>query len=226
MLSPGWLAANQTLYDKMAVPVLAVGLPLRFTEASDHYSGGVPDASDTFAGALWALEFLHWWAAHGASGVNFHNTQWVVNDVITPDAEGELKTNPKGYGLKAFELGSQGIPEPLAIANPDRLNLSVYAVREGKHHVVTIINKEHGSEGRAAKVSVKAEGALSPAEVMILTVANGDVAAKGKITLGGASISSRESWLGKWTPLKPGQSGQCTLEVPAASAALVRLLAN
>ena len=56
-----------------------LGLPYRFTEANDHYSGGAKDASDTFAGALWALDFLHWWMAHTAlSGVDFHNTQWVV----------------------------------------------------------------------------------------------------------------------------------------------------
>ncbi|HEV2391982.1 MAG TPA: hypothetical protein VG146_06420 [Verrucomicrobiae bacterium] len=59
LLSPAWIAANQRLYDKMAAPVLANGLPYRFTEANDHYSGGVPGASDTFAGALWALDFLH-----------------------------------------------------------------------------------------------------------------------------------------------------------------------
>ena len=98
-------------------PVFADGLPFRFTEANDHYSGGVKDASDTFASALWATvtDFLHWWAAHRAQGVDFHNTQWVVNDVITPGPNGEMTINPKGYGLKTFDLGeawSRGSTRP------------------------------------------------------------------------------------------------------------------
>src|SRR5258707_4506560 len=101
MLSSDWVSRNQTLYNKVTEPVLADGLQFRFTEANDHYSGGVRDASDTFAGALWALDFLHWWAAHGARGVDFHNTQWVANDVITPGPSGQLTINPKGYGFKA-----------------------------------------------------------------------------------------------------------------------------
>ena len=109
MLSPAWLRNYEHLHKKMAEPVLSEGLPFRFTEANDHYSGGIPDASDTFAGALWALDFLHWWAAHDARGVDFHNTQWVVSDVITPDTNGGFKMNPKGYGLKAFDLAPTAV---------------------------------------------------------------------------------------------------------------------
>jgi hypothetical protein len=223
MLSPGWLSANQRLYDRMAAPVLADGLPYRFTEANDHYSGGVPGASDTFAGALWALDFLHWWAAHGASGVDFHNTQWVVNDVITLDSNHRLMTNPKGYGLKAFELGSHGNVEPLTISNPDGLNLTAYAVGGPKQQFVTLINKEHGPGAREAKVTISATGMVRPAEVACLVVADGDVAAKTGVTLGGASINADSPWVGKWTPLAAGQPGQCTVKVPASSAAVVRI---
>ena len=226
MLSPGWLAANQALYDKMAVPVRSNGLPFRFTEANDHYSGGVTDASDTFAGALWALEFLHWWAAHGASGVNFHNTQWVVNDVITHDSNGHLITNPKGYGLKAFDLGGHGRSEPLTIANPEKLNVTAYAVRDPKQHFVTIINKQNGAGARSLKTSVVARSRSSHAEMLMLSAPNGDVAAKTGVTLGGASISSDAPWRGNWTLLKPDTSGHCSVEVPAASAAIVRISAE
>ena len=223
MLSPRWLSANQRLYDRMAAPVLAEGLPYRFTEANDHYSGGVTGASDAFAGALWALDFLHWWAEHGARGVDFHNTQWVVNDAITLDSNRRVMANPKGYGLKAFELGGYGTIEPVTLSNPDGLNLTAYAVLGAKEHFVTLINKEHGSGAREAEVTLAAPASAGRAEVIFLTAPNGDAAAKAGVTLGGAAITADAPWLGKWAPLPAGQAGQCVLKVPAASAAVVRI---
>jgi len=225
-LSPAWITANQRRYDKMAAPVLANGLPYRFTEASDHFSGGIPDASDTFAGALWALDFLHWWAAHATRGVDFHNTQWVVNDVITRDATRGLMVNPKGYGIKAFDLGSHGNIEALTISNPDRINLTAYAVRGARDHFVTLINKEHGSAAREANVTLVAPGVVESPEVIFLTAPGGDPSAKTGVKLGGASINADGPWLGKCGTLSAGQSGQCAVKVPAASAAIVRLPAQ
>ncbi len=222
ILSTGWVAANQTLYDKMAVPVFSAGMPLRFTEANDHYSGGVPGASDTFAGALWALDFLHWWAVHGVSGVDFHNTQWVVNDVITPDSEGHLTINPKGYGLRAFELGRQGRSARITLSNADNLSLTAYAVDAPKNQFVTVINKEHGLGARSARVSIMVPGFSGQTEVMYLNSPNSNVTAKSAVTLGGASIDAGHTWHGQWAVLK--KSGpSCTVTVPAASAAIVKL---
>ncbi len=223
MLSPGWLARNQALYDKMAVPVLADGFPYRFTEANDHFQGGTPDASNTFAGALWALDFLHWWAAHRARGVNFHNTQWVVNDVITPDANGRLGANPKAYGIKAFELGSHGRTETVAISNPDGLNLTAYGVRGAGDHFITVINKEHGSGARAADVTLAAPDLVISAAAVFLAPPEGNPMAKTGVTLGGAAINGTEPWLGKWEPLELSQPRQCRLKVPAVSAAVVKI---
>jgi hypothetical protein len=221
MLSPKWIDADDELYKKVTVPVSADGLPFEFTEANDHYSGGVRDASDTFAGALWALDFLHWWAAHDARAVDFHNTQWVVNDVLTPDAERRLTTTSKGYGIKAFDLGGHGNVVPLAISNPDGINLTAYAVRNGNELFVTIINKEHGAAARQANVTISSDGAAQSAEVIFLTAPNGDVAAKSGIMLGGASITSGAPWVGQWTPLTPNKTGGTVLTVPAPSAAVV-----
>ncbi|MGH7978283.1 MAG: hypothetical protein ACREE6_02825, partial [Limisphaerales bacterium] len=71
-LSPGWdTLTNQTLYNAIGPAILGEGLHYRFTEAND-ITGGIDGASDAFAAALWALDFMHWWAAHGISGINFH----------------------------------------------------------------------------------------------------------------------------------------------------------
>ena len=223
MLSPAWIEANQKLYDRMAVPVLTNGLPYRFTEANDHYSGGIPDASDTFAGALWALDFLHWWAAHEARGVDFHNTQWVPNDVITPDGNGGLTINPKGYGLRAFDLGGHGSAQPIKLDNPSGLNLTAYAVRGPTGLFVTLINKEHGAAGREAAVKLTAPGDAKSAVVVFLKAASGEAAARTGITLGGSPIPADGPWRGSWTPLGTNSAGNLLITLPATSAAVVRI---
>ncbi len=226
ILSAKWLGRCQNIYDNVTVPVLADGLRFRFTEANDYYSGGAKGASETFASALWALDFLHWWAAHVARGVDFHNTQWVVNDVITPDPSGQLTVNPKAYGLKAFDLGGHGNVEPVMISNPDNLNVTAYAVRGDGGHYATLINKEHGSGARPASVAIVASGSTEPAVVIILSNTSGDAAAKTGVTIGGATISSDGPWLGKWSPLPAQSSGHYALKVSPVSAVVVRIPAR
>jgi len=46
--------------------------PSAWKEANSFYNGGAENVSDTFASALWSLDFLHWWAAHGCHGINLH----------------------------------------------------------------------------------------------------------------------------------------------------------
>lgn len=222
MLSPEWVVANQALYERVGLPVASDGFPLRFTEANDHYSGGAKEASDTFAGSLWALDFLHWWAAHNARGVNFHNTQWVVNDVITPDSKGRLGINPKGYGLKAFGLGSHGSIERVSIANPQQINLTAYAVRGPRDHYLTLINKEHGFAARKAVVSLAGAGSAAGASAILLAAPNGDVAAKTGVTLGGSEIRSDGPWTGTWRMLET-TNGQLQIQVSPASAVIVKI---
>ncbi len=226
MLSPAWLTANQRLFARMARRVLVDGLPYRFTEANDHYSGGVLDGSDTFAGALWALDFLHWWAAHDAQGVDFHNTQWVPNDIITINPAQQLVPTPKAYGLRAFGLGSRGAVEALTLSNPEGLNLTAYGVRGAAQHFITIINKESGPRARAANVTVAMPTPSGQASVIFLRTASGDPASKRSVTLGGAEINAQTPWAGEWSPLPSCQHGLYAVNVPAVAAAIVRVSAG
>jgi hypothetical protein len=231
MLSSKWNGNYEGICQKTEVPLLKLGLPYRFTEANDHYSGGVKGGSETFAGALWALDFLHWWMAHGTSGVDFHNTQWVVNDVITLDESREAAPNPKAYGLKAFELGSRGIPEPVKIENPSQVNLTAYAALNvsaangTSAFFFTLINKEHGPGAREADVTVALPDKVKHAEVIYLVSPENDAAAKTGITLCGAPIHNKGPWHGAWTSLSLSQSGKCVVKVSPASAAIVKITA-
>lgn len=228
MLSRFWVTNKcPEFYGKTLAQVQPTGLPCRMTEAND-YLRGVTNASDAFASALWTLDYMHWWAARGLAGVNFHNNQWLRTDTFYLDqTTGEFQINPKAYGIRAFNLGSHGWTKSVAMNNADDLNLTTYAVGDGTNLYVTIINKEHGRAARAANVTIALNDlSLTNAAAMFLTSPDNDPGATTGITLGGALITNHTAWQGQWTILPSATNGQCNLIVPAASAVIVRLSAT
>lgn len=213
--------------------ILSNGLPYRLEEANSFYDGGALDVSDTFASALWALDYQWWWAAHGASGINFHTGDKVAaRDENKPcryavfwTSSTGYNVHPIGYALKMFSLGARGALLFPKVENPDNLNVAVYAAAEEKNDFeITLINREHGHSGRAAEIVLDPGFSGSRARVLYLTAADNDVAAKTGITLGGAEIRDDAAWRGKWTKLpSPGTDGPFKLELPDASAALVEI---
>ena len=124
MLSPEWVHGTAVgtqpqgttytpypwFYENHLAPVVAAGLPYRLTESND-YLGGVPGASDAFASALWALDYLHWWAAHAAGGVNFHNKQWLLHRhdrAGSGRARRRLRGHPQGLRHQGVHPGLGG----------------------------------------------------------------------------------------------------------------------
>ena len=226
MLSPGWdTLTNQALYNAIGPAVLGDGLHYRFTEANDC-TGGIEGASDAFAAALWALDFLHWWAAHGSSGINFHNQAWIPTDTIFPDSQGNYEVHPKAYALKAFDMGGHGSVVPLGIVNTDGVNLTAYAVGDETNLYVTVINREYGTGARDASVTIALAGFIAgDVAAMYLTDTNGINATNG-VTLGGGGITNNAAWQGQWTALGVVTNNQCTVSVPAASAAVIKIAAG
>jgi hypothetical protein len=228
----GWFYANNL------EPISQDNFPYRLNE-SDDYLSGISGASNGYASALWALDYMQWWAQHGAAGVNFHNKQWIYTDTITP---GNLVSGsctpapcanyqaaPKGYGIKAFDLGGHGYVEPVEISNPENVNVTAYAVGEGQDLYVTVINKTHTSTNDAtdAALAIQPDGfaAASAAWMALSNGSPGNAATTTGTTLGGAVIANNGSWLGEWTPLSPSSSGGVTLSVPSASAAVIHIRA-
>ncbi len=247
MLSPQWVNGTTIaqgpqgpstytpypwLYAHNLAPVLQAGLPYRITEANDYLTG-VPGASNSFASALWALDYMHWWAEHGAAGVNFHNKQWLYTDTIVPNPDpcaafcGGFRTAPKGYGIKAFSVGGHGYVLPLTVGNPQGKDVTAYAVGAGGVVYVTIINKIQGSAASGGvTVSVQTPGlSVANAAEMVMTDGHPGDAALTTATLGGAPITATGRWLGVWTPLPPERDGRLTLTVPGTTAVVLKLRA-
>jgi hypothetical protein len=221
MLSGAWLEHYQAFYNQFVPAVSALGFRYKYDEGSSFYKGGAKEASDTFTAALWSIDFMHWWAAHGCSGINFHNNHWsMYNITICKDAAGNYQSRPQGYGIKAFDIGSHG---RVVQAAASRTGMRAYGVIDSSNLYLTLINKEHGEYGRDAEVTVKGIGIKDPIGIMYLKAPNNDVAATTGISLGNATINNTGEWQGKWTILPPLGNGPLTIPVSAASAAIVKI---
>ncbi len=238
ILSP-MMDAHYAKFAANFVPtVLSNGLGYRFEEANSFYDGGALDVSDTFASALWALNFQWWWASHGMIGINFHTGDKVAaRDMNKPCRYATFWTAPDGYNVhpigyaeKMFSLGSCGRMMPVKISTTaTNLNFAAYAVfGNDKNFYVTLINKSHDETATNLLVQISAHGinGWTKGEIIRLTAPGGDVARKTGVTLGGAEITDNAQWNGKWEVLVgPDKKSKAPIvvEVPAASAAVVRL---
>lgn len=220
------------LYRLNLAPVVSLGVRYRMTEANDCLHG-VEGASNSFAAALWALDFMHWWAAHHMASVHFHNNPWIPTDTIVPSPNpcpasgcGNYQVTPKGYGMRAFALGSHGYVEPVAIDNARGINLTAYAVGDARNLYVTIINKTHTSthDAAAAVVTIHPDGFKAASAAWIsLTDGEPGNASLMSAKLGGAAIRNDSIWRGKWTPLRVLEDAAVRLTVQSTTAAIVRL---
>ncbi|HTS20111.1 MAG TPA: glycosyl hydrolase family 79 C-terminal domain-containing protein [Verrucomicrobiae bacterium] len=218
-------------YAEIGAVLAAQGVPYRIDELNSCYFGGAKDASDTFASTLWALDCIHWWAAHHILGMNFHTGESVGRDggfgaanyaafLHQPDGHGFV-IRPQSYGYLAFSQGAHGNSLPVTIQAVTNFNCNAYAWRDHDGSAyVTLINKSYGADAQPMSVSLLLQGTGAGSwQRMDLTQHDQDVAAKTGITLGGAPITSQGTWSGQWTKIASARA--LTVQVPAASAALL-----
>lgn len=232
LLSPKIEAAYQKFYDSFVPAAFENKLPYRLEETNSYFNGGAKNVSDTHAAALWGLDYMHWWACHGAAGLNFHTGDRVsANNSMTPSRYAVFWTSSSGYdvhplayALKAFEVGGHGRVVPVTIDSKDQLNVTAYSVLAPDETLyVTIINREHGEGSRDAQINLSTGGAYAHGQTMLMTAPGGDVAATTGTTFGGAAIKDDGTWSGKWDELPNDRTGQFSLKVPAASATVIKL---
>lgn len=231
MLSPKWAETYQKMYDAFVPAAKKAGVAYRIEETNSFFNGGAKDVSDTLASALWGLDYMYWWAAHDAAGLNFHTGDNVAaGEDLTPcryamfwTAGTGYDVHPIGYAMKAFDLGSHGkLVSAEVKTGSEKANVAAYAVSGSDGHLyVTLVNK-NGRE--ADDVTIWAGGVPSAARAMFLAGPGNGLSATSGVTLGGAGIGPDGNWDGKWEAL-PGMAGDGTVSVhmPAATAAVVEL---
>jgi hypothetical protein len=212
------LEPNHRLVDHVLSAITiakANDVPYRMSEGNTCYGAGKKGVSDTFASALWVLDFWLALAQQGSIGVNLHGGG---NGFYTPIAGSPATgfvARPIFYGMMlAGEFaGAQLLPCALETGGK---NIVGYAARKGRELLVAVLNR--GSE--PAEVHLKAPGAAHTASVWRLKAPAVDSTTD--ITLAGASVDPSGHWAPKEIEKLAVHAGTGTLQLPAYTAALVR----
>ena len=197
----------------------AAGKPWRMCETASFSGGGKDGVSNTFAAALWVLDYLFVLASYGASGVNLetgvnHLGKISYYTPITDDLNGHYGAAPEYYGLLAFAQVAEGALAPVQVATGG-VNLTAWAVKSARGLALAVINKDTTQD---ADAGIRATG-YSRGRAMRLT--GPALTAKDGVMLGGVPVGADGRWSGaKYEPVRVTNGG-ATVHVPAASAALV-----
>jgi len=199
------------------------GVPWRINEVNSFYGGGKAGVSDTFAAALWSLDYMFALASSGGAGLNLetdiNQLGWISHySPIVHDAAMQCHVRPEYYGMLAFAQAGHGDLLRLALEKSD-LNLTAYATRAEPGVIwLTVVNKDLT---RDAAVSVTLPVGFASAGALRLTAPS--VTSTNQVSLCGAEVSAT----GEWTP-GPAEpvsvpAGVAEIQVSHASAVLLRL---
>jgi hypothetical protein len=198
----------------------AAGKPWRMVETNSFYGGGKDGVSNSFASALWVLDYLLVLARYGCAGVNMetgvnHLGKISYYTPIGDDLTGNYTPAPEYYGLKAFAQMPKG--ELLGVdIQAGGINLAAHAVRKGRELCVAVINKDAQETEAAIRVSGYRSG-------RVLRLTGPEPQARDGVLLGGVPVAANGAWSGaKYEPGRVAHD-RIALHVPAASAALVWL---
>ncbi len=140
LLSRQTAKTEATTISTAAASAKAAGVPLRMTETNSASCSGIKGLSNTYAAALWAVDYLLIGAEHGASGMNFHGNLIGDCDGYTPLCETshrEYTAQPVFYGMLFSHLLGTGKLLPVKIHSS--VDLAGHAVRASNGTIRVVI---------------------------------------------------------------------------------------
>ena len=194
------------------------GLPVRLVETNSCYNGGKEGVSDTFASALWGGDYMFHIAQAGQTGVYLHGGGHSFYTPIAGSLEGGFTARPVYYGMLLFDqaLGSVLVE---SVLDAGGANATAYAVRFADNDLgVAIFNKD---ASKALRLNINPGIPVHSAEV--LRLAGPSLDSKTGVTFGGSEVSSSGGWSPSQTETPDHTDSAVTLDLPAASAAWLRI---
>jgi len=201
----------------------------RMGEVNTFAGHGQQGVSDTLISALWMLDLAFWTAYWGGSGINLHGGETGMDGskpfYYMPIKElngAVVDAQPEYYGMLMFYLAGTGPMVSTTVANPPEY-FTAYAIKANGFVSVVLDNK---SATNAVSATVNLGSAVTSASAIYLqgTPAATLTAAEGAVTLGGSTVSNAGVWSATDTYIQTTSGNTVSVYIPAASAALVRVI--
>lgn len=222
LLSPALTAKEAATFSVAVAAAKAARVPLVISETNSACGGGVPGLSDSYASALWVIDYMLTGAAHGVHSMNFHGGldgsckgYTVLCQVGTSDA---YSAQPIYYGMLLTHLLGTGRFLPVRVAKSSRAgNVAAFAVKPTDGGGVRLIVENLSKDQANATLRVgNASGSAT-----VLTLTGPSLLATSGVQVQGASVAAN----GTFQPGQPQtiQCGAhtCALTLAPYSAALV-----
>jgi hypothetical protein len=209
----------QAEFEGMKKTMQESGLPFRLAETNSCYQGGKQGVSDTFASALWAADLMYQLASAGGEGINFHGGGYGWYTPIAGTPEKGFAARPIYYGMLLFaQAGAGQLVETKLDSQPAPL-LTAYGLQSDAENAAIKVAAFNKHFDRSVHLTID-PGQRSPrASVLRLHASRIDDTAG--TTFGEASVGARGAWSATKEEALPLENGSATLDLPAASAALI-----
>lgn len=208
------------------------GLRVRLGETNSAFCGGTPGVSNSFAAALWSIDWMFLMAALGVDGVNFHASSpnsWPFGFYIAPGGRQAGGAAPLFYGMLAFAEATANrgrlIRSAYYAKRPRKRSAQIYSwgIWDGKERKVRVLitNKERFLGGTAV---VRIPRARGRATLKRLTAPS--AAAQSGIRWGGQAVAAptfdgRLEGTPRVRRVSGGRRDRFRIKLPAVSAALL-----
>ena len=227
LLSPGLAQYEAKIFDKVAADARIAHAHLLIDETNSVCNGGIKGVSNTYATALWVVDFLLTGAEHGVDGMNFHggldtgclgySPLCQTKDQIGTDS---YTPQPIYYGMVFTRLLGPGHLLPVTVSKANRNeNIAAFALKPlsggGLRMMVENLS------GQQTTVALRVSG--DPGNASVLHLTGPALFATSGVKIQGATVARD----GSFTPGKADTvtcaSGSCVLTLKPYTASLVTL---
>jgi hypothetical protein len=194
------------------------------SETNSICSGGLAGVSNSYAAALWAIDYMLTGAENGVYGMNFHDRFTASCTPYSPlcpvpGRPGEFTAEPLYYGMLFAHLLGAGNLLPVAVRVPSTSdNVTAFALKPATGGVRLIVEN---LTGQHTSLTLSVGGRATSASVLHLT-APGLTATSGVKIQGAAVGASGTINPGPPTVIKCS-SGKCQLTLTPHTAVLVAI---
>jgi hypothetical protein len=195
----------------------AAGAPVRLAECNSFYNGGAPEVSNSYASALWVIDFLFTCAIWGVSGVNLHGGGRGACTSIADQNNQVVEVRPQYCGLTLFHLVGHGTLLRSTVDARGR-NVTAYAVELGTGGLrLVLVNKDLHDDLEVAVTLPRAALSASVLELRQLSpgASGPSLTATSGVTLQGSAIDLDGGWSPGPPDTIPVSGILVTVRVPA-----------